>query len=459
MNIPQNLMEALRVIVLAGGSPKFVGGTVRDHLWGNEPKDFDVEVSNLSWVALKDVLSNFGTVDVVGKQFAVLKLHHMNADFSLPRLENKVGVGHKDFEVIPVENLSLEDRCRRRDLTMNAIEMDPFTLKIEDPFNGQADMKANVLRATDPKKFVEDDLRSIRVAQFISRFPQMVPNDELIQLCSQADLSHLPGERIWEEFRKMLLKGSRPDLGLDHLEKCGLLKFFPELKATVGCMQHPVFHAEGDVFTHTKMVLRVASTLRNGVEEDDLVLMFAALCHDFGKPPTTVWSHEKGRLVSNGHDEAGVKPAREFLKRLNAPQFLQKAVKVLVKEHLRPFMLVKENAGPKAYRTLARRMEGVSLNLLANLAIADSEGRICYDPVHQTRADIDTFLQRAAAGGVDLVAPPEDVVKGRHLLEKGMMPGIQIGQILAECRAYQDETGEKDPEKILAVVLHRAVGQ
>ncbi len=450
-------MAALKAIVLAGGSPKFVGGMVRDHVWGLDPKDFDIEVSGLQANQLKEVLSQFGEVDAVGKQFGVYKLHHMNADFSLPRLENKVGTGHKDFDVLPVIDLSLDERCRRRDLTMNAMEMDPFTLKLDDPFNGQEDMKAKRLRATDPKKFVEDDLRAVRVAQFVSRFPEMVPDAELVQLCSQADLSHLPGDRIWEEFKKMLLKGSRPDLGLEHLEKSGLLKFFPELAATVGCEQHPVFHAEGDVFTHTKMVLKVASTLKTGDTEDDLVLMFAALCHDLGKPPTTVYSHEKKRLVSNGHDDAGVKPAEEFLKRLNAPLWVVKAVGVLVREHLKPFMLIKEKAGRKAYVKLTRRMDGVSLNLLANVAIADSEGRICYDEKHQTREDIRQFLENAAeaVGEENFDKVPEDVVKGRHLLDKGMAPGPMIGQILQECRAYQDETGERDPSKILDVVFKK----
>lgn len=445
-------MAVLKAIVVAGGSPHFVGGTVRDHIWGKDPKDFDIEVSKLQWSELKDILSKFGEVDVVGKQFAVLKLHHMNADFSLPRRENKIGVGHKDFEIVADPNLPLEERCRRRDLTMNAIEMDPFTLKIDDPFNGQADMKACRLRATDPMKFVEDDLRSVRVAQFLSRFPQMVPDEELIQLCAKADLSHLPGDRLWEEFRKLLLKGSRPDLGLEHLKVTGLLKFFPELQATVGCMQHPVFHAEGDVFTHTKMVLAVASKLRSGDEKEDLVLMFAALCHDLGKPPTTVYSHEKKRLISHGHDDAGVKPAQDFLKRLNAPNWVVDAVSVLVREHLKPYELIKQNCGQAAYRRLARRMSGISLNLLAKVAISDSEGRVCMDPIHQTRADINRFLELAAVAGV-ATSPPEDVVKGRDLLTKGYTPGPIIGEILQKCREVQDETGETDSNKILDKVL------
>lgn len=456
MNVPDNLLRVLEAVKAAGGSPHFVGGTVRDSIWKQEPKDFDVEVSGMQFQALHDVLSKFDVVDVVGKQFAILKLHNLGADFSLPRRENKIGVGHKDFEVVSDPNMSLEERCRRRDLTMNSMEMDPWTGFISDPYNGLDDMLKKRLRATDPKTFVEDDLRAVRVAQFVSRFPQMVPDDALVELCSKADLSHLPGERLWEEFRKLLLKGSRPDLGLEFLHRTGLLKNFPELQATVGCEQHPVFHAEGDVFTHTKMALKVATTLKGDDEEENLLLMVAVLCHDFGKPPTTVWSEEKKRLVSNGHDMAGVAPATAFLKRMMAPTDLIESVSVLVKEHLKPFELIREDAGAAAYRRLARRMKGTSLNLLAKLAIADGEGRLCYDEKHQSRDDINTFLAKASEVGVhNLDAVPEDVVKGRHLLDKGYQPGPAVGLLLQECRQYQDESGEKDPEKILQAILSK----
>jgi len=451
------LTEVLERIVSQGGEPYFVGGYVRDHVLKMSSKDIDIEVFNMSLDVLQKTLETFGTVDLVGKQFGVLKVHELpNVDFSIPRRDNKTGVGHKDFKVELWEGATLEQAASRRDLTMNSMFMRPSDQQIIDPFNGLIDMAKGKLRATTLSTFLEDPLRPLRVAQFISRFPQMGPDDELVSLCSKADLSHLPGERVWEEFRKLLLKGSRPDLALDFLEHTGLLRFFPEVKATIGCMQHPVFHAEGDVFTHTKMALKVATTLKGSDEKENLLLMLATLCHDFGKPLTTEWSHEKQRLVSNGHDVAGVKPAEDFLKRMKAPSEVVDAVKVLVKEHLKPFELVRENAGAAAYRRLARRMNGTSLNLLAKLSIADGDGRICYDEKHQTRDDINTFLAKASEIGVhNLDSIPEDVVKGRHLLEEGLQPGPLIGKILQECRAYQDESGEKDPKKILGVVFAR----
>jgi len=282
----------------------------------------------------------------------------------------------------------------------------------------------------------------------------MRPDDVLIGLCAQADLSNLPGDRLWKEFEKMFLKGSRPDLGMDHLAKSGLLRFFPEVQDIVGCQQHPVFHAEGDVFEHTKLVLKAAARMRSGDEKADLILMFAALCHDLGKPVTTIWDPEKKRLTSNGHDVEGPKYARPFLARVNAPNWLVEPVLILVQEHLKPFEYVAQKAGSAAYRRLVRRMKGTSLQLLAKLALADAEGSLCYSTHIQTKEDVEEFVRRASDIGVaNLQAPPDDVVKGRHLLARGMQPGPHIGDILKRCREIQDDTGEKNPETILQRVL------
>lgn len=452
-----NLRDILQAIKEERGKSYFVGGCVRDAVLKIPAKDKDVEVHSLPIESLQKVLERFGPVDLIGKNFGVLKLHSLpDVDFSVPRLDNKIGKSHKDFTVAPNPYLTPREAARRRDLTMNSMLMDAFTNEISDPFGGLNDIKLGLMKATDPSTFVEDDLRSVRVAQFVSRFPFLRPDAELVKLCSQADLSNLPGERLWGEFRKMFLKGSRPDLGLAFLEEAGLLRFFPEVHALAGCQQHPVYHAEGDVLVHTKMVLAVAATLRSGNEQEDLTLMTAALCHDFGKALTTFWSEEKKRLVSNNHDEAGVAPTKDFLRRLRAPEWLIDDVCVLVKEHLKPFELIKHNSGQSAYRRLSRRMKGVPLELLVKLATADGEGRICYDAAKQTREDLTEFLKRANDSGVATqVGPVKDIVTGKHLLARGLKPSKIIGTILAECREYSDDTGEQDPEKILDVILPR----
>jgi len=447
------LKDILVAIKDRGGKPYFVGGTVRDEILGMSSKDTDIEVYNLPLEDLTIVLSKFGRVDIVGDSFGVLKLHGLNADFSVPRRDNKIGIGHKGFKVAQDPNMSLEEAASRRDLTMNSMAKDPLTGKIFDPFDGKKDIEAGIMRATSSKTFLEDSLRALRTMQFAARF-EMTADEELVKLCSQADLSDLPGERQWEEWKKMMIKGRKPSLGLQLLKEAGLLKFYPELASTVGCSQDPIFHAEGDVFVHTMMVLDIAATMRNGDKDHDLCLMFGASCHDYGKAVTSKFDPIKGREVSNGHDEAGVPLAEEFLRRLKAPEKVIQQVRVLVREHLKPFTMVTQGAKKSAYRRMIRRMEGVPLSWLGELALADEEGRICKKKAtKQTPDDVKEFLRRAEDIGVVDLTKPNDIVRGRHLIARGFVQGPKIGEILTKCKEVQDEMGWTDADMILEKVL------
>lgn len=419
---------------------------------GIVPKDFDVEVYGISIDSLAEVLAQFGTVDLVGKQFGVLKLHGIDADFSVPRRENKIGIGHRGFSTEVDSTMSPTEAASRRDLTINSMLQNPFTGVIFDPFNGKLDLQNKTLRATNPERFLEDSLRALRVCQFAARF-DMQPDPTLVDICKQADLSDLPGERIYEEFKKLLLKGKKPGYGFELLRTLNLARFMPEIHALDKCPQHHEYHAEGDTFTHTGMALNIATGFRNGDEKHDLALMFGIMCHDLGKPPTTKFDEVKNRWVSNSHDEEGVEPTRTFLNRLRAPNDLIDTVCVLVREHLQPFMLVKQNAGLSAYRRLSRRMGNVSIQLLSEIAISDGEGRICNLSYKQQRTDIEKFLKLCTDAGVDQNRACTDIVMGRHVLARGVAPGPQVGEVLKKCRVVQDETGLIDPKAILDQVL------
>ena len=451
------LNKVLQEIVSTGGKPYFVGGYVRDQILGRQSKDVDVEVFGMSLDALQNVLERFGSVDVVGRQFGVLKIHELaDVDFSIPRKDNRIGTGHKDFKVDVWEGATLEQAASRRDLTMNAMLMDPFTKEISDPFGGQKDIADGWMRATDNKTFVEDNLRALRVMQFVARFPAIKPDPNLIALCSAMDLSTLPGERIYEEFVKMFLKGSRPDKGLQFLKEANLLRYFPEIQSLVGCQQEFEWHQEGDVWNHTVMVVGQATIHRMpDLNEQSLILMFAALCHDFGKATTTRF--ERGRWRAHGHESTGVAPARKFLERLVAPLWLIEPVCILVQHHMEPFDFIKQGASPSAYRRLARKLKGVSFEMLAKIALSDGNGRITTDPTAQQDKDIEEFLRRAAAAGINnyVQTPSTDVVLGRHLLSRGFKPGVEIGKILKQCREVQDEQGLTDADKILDIVLEK----
>jgi tRNA nucleotidyltransferase (CCA-adding enzyme) len=338
--------------------------------------------------------------------------------------------------------MTFKEAARRRDLTINSIAMDPFTGEIIDPFDGKGDCENKILRATDSEKFLEDPLRALRVAQFISRF-DMKPDETLNLLCTQADLSELPGERIFEEFRKLLL-GNFPAKGLQALKDWGLLKFFPELQAMVNCPQESEWHPEGDGFTHSLLSIQRAREMT-----DDFVLLMAVLCHDLGKPLCTDFI--EGRLRSRKHEEAGEAPTRSFLNRLRAPNdMIEKIVKLVIK-HLTPHHFSKQkDIGPSAFRRLAREMGEVGLTLqdIELVARSDHFGRTTPDAIARKFPAGDLFLEKARELNVEVKSDP-DVVMGRHLIELGMNPSPEFGKILKECRKTQDERGFKDPKEIL----------
>ena len=475
MDIPFKVLEAIRD---AGGVPLLVGGAVRDAALSRrskclfegptkislesleKSKDLDFEVRGLSLLQLQDVLEKFGTVDLIGKAFGILKLHEMqNVDFSIPRRDNKSGVGHKGFETTLDPMMTLEDAAKRRDLTINSMALDLFTGELHDPFNGLRDLKNGQLRATDPVTFLDDPLRALRVAQFISRFGFHVPNGStLFVLCQQADLSQLPGERLFAEFEKLLL-GASPDMGLQFLADTGLLKFFPELEATRNTPQEREWHPEGSVLVHSIMAVRQARLLT-----DDLTVLWATLCHDLGKPSTT--NFEDGKIRSRNHENAGVEPATALLTRLRAPNELIARVTALVAHHLAPAHFVPDEAhkgkrtaaGAGAYRRLARVLgqAGTNLETLFLVSKADHLGRTSPQALLKQFPSGDEFLRRAREIKVEK-SPEHDAVMGRHLVARGMKPGPEFGQILRKCRELQDETGLTDPDELLAKVLTKVL--
>ncbi len=456
------IAEAVR---RAGGRAVVVGGWVRDRLLGIESKDIDIEIFGLAPDRLESLLGEFGRVDMVGSAFAVYRVAGIDADFSLPRSERKRGRGHRDFEIEPDPSLDFARASKRRDFTVNSIGLDPLTGEVLDPHRGIDDLRLGVLRATDPERFAEDPLRGLRMVGFAARL-EMQPDEDLIALCRALDLEALSGERIFDEFKKLLLRSRRPSSGLRLLEKTGMLAFFPELDALRGVPQDPRWHPEGDVWVHTLMAVDAAATLRHREDEspdespdesgngsaldgdDALTLMFSTLCHDFGKPATT--ARIDGRIRSPDHAKRGMAPAREFLMRMRAPGWLVERIEVLVEHHLAPAFYVRDGTGAGAYRRLSRRLQakGANIEMLERLARADHLGRTTPEALAGDFAAGEIFRREARKYGVERSAPG-DAVSGRHLIERGRSPGREFASILARCREIQDDTGWTDPDRII----------
>lgn len=416
----------------AGGRALLVGGCVRDALMGSQPKDWDLEIYGVAPDRLRELLDQFGPVNVVGEAFTVYKLDS-DLDVSLPRRERKSGRGHRAFVIEGDPSMSVAEASRRRDFTINAILQDPLTNEIIDPFNGRADIEHGVLRAVSADTFSEDSLRVLRAAQFAARFEFRIDPDT-VELCRTIDLSDLPAERIWGELEKLLLRAQQPSIGLGWFQALGVLEqLFPEINNLIGVPQDPEWHPEGDVFVHTRLTVDRARELIEGLSYPrQVTVMLAALAHDFGKPATTEFV--EGRLRSRGHEAAGVPPTESFLKRINIHTIdgydVRSQVISLVREHLKPgeFFKKREEVGEGAFRRLARRCEP---DLLYRVAKADSLGRnaswVPKEKWYGSEAQ-EWFIQRAQE--LDVAhRPPEPLLLGRHLLDLGIEPGPRVGEI------------------------------
>jgi len=415
----------------AGGRALVVGGWVRDRLRGCPSKDIDIEVFGITEQQLPALLAPIGRVEPVGQSFPVYKVVPPGGtageiDVALPRRESKRGRGHKGFEVHGDPSMSVVEAARRRDFTINAISWDPVNGGYEDPFDGRGDLERRLLRAVDPRTFPDDSLRALRAVQFAARF-EFALEDHTAALCRALPLDDLPAERIWGEIEKLLLQAARPSNGLQLALDLGIIRqVTPELLPIVGCEQEPEWHPEGDVWTHTLMVVDRARELNADLDRPRLIsVMLGALCHDLGKPPTT--AIVDGRIRSLDHEQAGVEPTVSLLDRLNIHSIdgfdVRAQVIGLVAHHLKPGAFRKApSVSDGAFRRLAQK---VDLELLARVARADCLGRTG----HFDCSAMDWFLERARALGVEHQAPAP-LLLGRHLLALGLTPGPRIGEIL-----------------------------
>jgi tRNA nucleotidyltransferase (CCA-adding enzyme) len=411
----------------AGGRALVVGGWVRDQLLNRSNKDVDIEVYGVPAERLKQVLEGIGPVNTVGESFTVYKV--ADVDVSLPRVESRIGRGHRAFAVTGDPDLDPREASRRRDFTINAISWDPLSGEYIDPHNGRDDLRRGLLRAVDPRTFPEDSLRVLRAVQFAARF-EFTLESETSELCRRISLDDLPSERIWGEVEKLLLLARRPSIGLTLALELGVLhQLLPEILATVGCQQEPDWHPEGDVWVHTLLVVDQArSRIDDLPRPRQIAVMLGALCHDLGKPLTTAYID--GRIRSIDHEQAGVEPATRVLDRLNIHTMegfdVRYHVLGIVAHHLKPLSFFKSltPVGDGAFRRLAQK---VDLELLARVAKSDCLGRTGQFDC----SGIDWFADRARELGVEH-KPPEPILKGRHLIELGVSPGPRMGQILRE---------------------------
>lgn len=412
--------ELARRVSLQGGRAYYVGGYVRDALMHKENKDLDIEVHGISPADLEDILDSLGQRIAIGESFGIFGLKGYHLDIAMPRKESVRGQGHKDFDIFVDPFIGTESAARRRDFTVNALMQDVLTGQIVDHFGGCADLGNGLLRHVNADSFTEDPLRVLRAAQFAARFDLRVA-EETAALCRGMTLQHLPRERIEGELKKALLKAERPSVFFTVLRQMDQLDiWFPELKALIGIPQNPVFHAEGDVWNHTMLVLDEAAKLR-GKAANPYWFMLSALTHDFGKAVCT--EEQDGVLHAYQHEICGLPIAETFLRRITSETKCMEYVLNLAEFHMKPNTIA--GAGSAVKVTARLFDQSVDPEGLICLALADDRGRITQVPA----ADHEAFLYERLAIFRETMSRP--YVMGRDLIEAGLTPGRDFTEILA----------------------------
>ena len=400
-DVPESAKTLASVIAKARGRALVIGGAVRDKILGKSPKDWDVEVYGLDTENLIQVLETLGQVDAVGKQFGVLKIviGDEHFDVSVPRREVKTGPGHKDYEVTPDPSMTIKEAARRRDFTMNTVAMDPHTGDVFDPYGGVDDLKAKILRATDPGVFVEDALRILRGAQFVARFGMTV-DPQTMQLMQQAgpELPALARERVGEEWSKLLLKGVKPSTGMDVLKETGALRAL-----------HPALAAqsEGEEWEGLKGTVDRSIAITADVPELKVPVRFATVFHNT--------------------DPRGM--AKMLYAELRVPKDMATRIERLVGEQAN----VGSEMSDSDIRHLSHRLGPKSSDDPTNASI-EAFARL----IGSVRGEEEgsQLLQRAQSLGVSNGRPPE-ILMGRHMGSLGIKPGPLLGKILKQVYTMQ----------------------
>ncbi len=306
-----------------------VGGCVRDLVMGREPEDYDVSTS----ATPDEVVKLFPGSLTVGAQFGVVVVQSDagNVEVATFRSDGRYTDGRHPNEVR--YSKTAEEDVRRRDFTINGLLYDPIEERVLDYVGGQADIRAHRLRTIGEPlaRLSEDRLRMLRAARFAARFTFTLDPatlDAIRQLAPQ--IRQVSAERGRDEILKILTEG-RARRGFELLDETGLLKeFLPEIKALQGVAQPPEFHPEGDVWTHTLMMLEGLSAA--GSKRISPTLALGVLLHDVGKPSTfTV----RERIRFDNHVEVGAKMAEAICGRLRLSAHQSERVVELVRHHLR----------------------------------------------------------------------------------------------------------------------------
>ena len=396
----------------------FAGGCVRDLVRDEAPKDFDVATS----ARPEEVQKIFSRTYAVGAHFGVIVVLDNGFQFEVATFRSD-GVYLDGRRPTEVHFSSAEEDAKRRDFTINGMFFDPEKNEVIDFVGGRADLEAKVIRAIgDPaQRFAEDRLRMLRAVRFATVLGFAIePATWKALQQSAAQINEISAERIRDELVKIFLSPNRVR-GWDLLDESGLMRaILPEVEAMKGCAQPEQFHPEGDVFRHTRIMLKLLPKEVSGP------LVFSVLFHDVAKPRTAAVD-ETGRIRFNGHDRVGAEMTEQIMERLRFSRAEIDATVEMVRQHM-VFKDVPRMRVAKLKRFMARPTFGEELEL----------HRVDCASSHQMLDNYDFLLRKREEFAHEPIIPPP-LVRGDDLIAFGLKPGPKFGEILEAVETQQLE--------------------
>jgi poly(A) polymerase len=328
--LPRELANSICDTLKKRGYQAFlVGGCVRDILLQRDPADYDVATDALPG----QVIELFPNSLTIGAQFGVVLVLQESVKVEVATFRRDVGYSDGRHPDQVVYTSTPQEDVARRDFTINGLLMRHDTNEALDFVDGQADLKAGIIRAIGDaeRRFEEDKLRMLRAVRFAARFGYNIEKQTFAAIHRHAEeIRSVSAERIHEELSKLLTEGAARR-GFELLDKTRLLQqILPEISAMKGVQQPPEFHPEGDVWIHTLMMLEglppnVSRTLAWGV-----------LLHDVGKPPTFRQASVTGdRIRFDNHVDVGVRLGAAICKRLRFSNEETDQILALVANHMK----------------------------------------------------------------------------------------------------------------------------
>ncbi len=399
-------------LIRYGHQAFLVGGCVRDLLLGREPIDYDVCTDAIP----ERVISLFPESVPVGAQFGVVQVALDNHCVEVATFRSDIGSADGRHPESVVFSSSPEADVQRRDFTINGLLMRHDTADVLDFVNGQVDLGAGIIRAIgEPaRRFAEDKLRMLRAVRFAARFNFQIESATFEALRRYgSEIGQVSAQRIRDELTKLLTEGAARR-GMELLNQADLLQqVLPEVAAMQGVEQPPQYHPEGDVWTHTLLMLE---SLAAGASP---TLAWGILLHDVGKPPTFKPMSETGdRIRFDGHVSVGVVLAETICRRLRFSNDDIAQIVALVANHMR-FIDVKRMrvSTLKRFFRLPHFEEHLALHRLDCLS---SHRRLdAYDFVRNV-------LEETPAEEIR----PKRWLTGHDLQQMGYQPGPVFSQVL-----------------------------